>query len=132
MLTLEGSPDSQSAHVITIQESYQKVGVNTILCPSSTPFRSLYPSTFRIKTCFLINKRLLPIGTWIVEFPGEDLAVLIVTLRNRTIIITNVYSVPPRSHNEMNESSPMYAIPDILRRPGCHMVMSDFNIHHAK
>jgi hypothetical protein len=59
-----------------------------------------------------------------VEFPVKHLAVLI-SFHGQKITVTNVYSPPARSHNEMNTGSAIYALPQILEREGDHVVVGD-------
>jgi hypothetical protein len=46
--------------------------------------------------------------------------------------MTNVYSLPARTYNEINTGSAIYTLPRILEREGDHVVVGDFNIHHPQ
>lgn len=88
----------------------------------------LYPTNRHTRACFLINKKL-PLAYWGVEFPGPDIAILTLRLQGRTITVTNIYSQPSTAAH-VDETSPIYRLPEVLGRSGDHILLGDFNLHH--
>ena len=61
----------------------------------------------------------------------SDLSSLILKLKDMTLHIHNVYSSLSKSLWNINRDSLIYSLQQLLSRPGKHLLVRDFNIHHS-
>src|SRR5262245_40007037 len=115
MAPLLGCKRIRDIDVLAVQEPWQNPHMKATYCPRSSQFSPAYPKEFRSRACFLINKRLA-LADWTVEHPCQDLAVLTLRLRQRTVTISNVYSPPPGSLYAEIPDSAIHQLPSILSR----------------
>ena len=119
----------QGCEIIALQEPWQNTHMNATYCPSSSGFWPAYPKQFRSRACFLVRKTF-PLSSWSVEYPAPDIASLTLQIEGRTIHIHNVYSKSPNSYTHINQESPIFKLPQLLSKPGEHVLLGDFNLHH--
>ena len=98
-------------------------------CSSSSGFWPAYSSQHCSRACFLINKKLR-VSFWTVKHSRSDLSSLTLELRETMIHIHNVYSPPPGSLQDINREFLIYSLWDLLNKPGEHLLVRDFNVHH--
>jgi hypothetical protein len=120
---------NQGVAVLALQEPWQNTSMNATYCPGRSKYWPAYPQRFRSHACFLISKEL-SLSSWSVEHPQPDLTTLTLQLEDRTLHIHNIYSQPPGAYNTVVRESPIYALPTLLSKPGEHLVVGDFNLHH--
>jgi hypothetical protein len=120
---------SQNVAVLALQEPWQNQHMNATYCPGRSKFWPVYPSGFRSRACFLVNKDL-SLSSWSVSHQQPDLSTLTLRLENHTLHIHNAYSRPPGALNITDRESPIYALAQLLNKPGEHLLVGDFNLHH--
>ncbi|KAF7169867.1 hypothetical protein CNMCM6106_004754 [Aspergillus hiratsukae] len=128
MILLSADRNTSDYDILAIQEPAKNPSMHATYCDSNSTFRPLYPTNRHTRACFLINKKL-PLAYWGVEFPGPDIAILTLRLQGRTITVTNIYSQPTTAAH-VDETSPIYRLPEVLGRSGDHILLGDFNLHH--
>jgi hypothetical protein len=119
----------RNCDIIAVQEPWQNTGMNATYCPSSCGFWPAYPRQFRTRACFLISKKI-PLSSWTVSYPCPDFTTLTLQTENYTVHIHNIYSQPPGALNRVIRESPIYTLAQQLNKPGEHMLIGDFNLHH--
>ena len=119
----------QSYDVIAIQEPWKNPQQNRTYCPRSSNFIPAYDDTER-RTCFLLHKDL-DVAKWEVTFHGPDLVSLHLVINDLSIWIHSVYSEPPGGYAVRQYNSPIPLLPELLQLEGEHILLGDFNLHHA-
>src|SRR5436190_4314811 len=119
----------KGCEIIALQEPWQNTHMNATHCPGSSGFWPAYPKQFRSKACFLVRKTF-PLSSWSVEYPAPDIASLTMQINDQIIHIHNVYSKPPRNYTHIDQNSPIFKLPELLKKPGEHVLLGDFNLHH--
>lgn len=118
----------QTFDIIAVQEPWQNPHQNRTYCPTASGFVPAYNDLPR-RCCFLISRRL-DTAFWDVEFPSPDLAIMRLQIEDRIVWIYNCYSPPPGSYTTTEYSTPITLLAEYLTRPGEHIVLGDFNLHH--
>src|SRR2546430_1757712 len=120
---------NQGVAVLALQEPWQNKSMHATYCPGRSKFWPAYPQRFRTRACFLVNKAL-SLSSWSVDYPQPDLATLTLQLEDRVLHIHTVYSESPGALNTELRDSPIYSLRQLLDKPGEHLVLGDFNLHH--
>jgi exonuclease III len=121
--------DPYKYHIIALQEPYTERKPRTahhknykhVRCPNVGPKG--------IGACFFISKTL-PMQYWQESTFNEDLLSIRITLENNPPLwIHNIYHRGP--FTKTTETSPLLQeLTNILTRPGKHVLLGDFNLHH--
>ena len=114
----------KGCEIIALQEPWQNTHMN-----GSSGFWPAYPKQFQSKACFLLRKTF-PLSSWSVEYPAPNIASLTMQINNQTIHIHNVYSKPPGNYTHIDQNSPIFKLSELLKKPGEHVLLGDFNLHH--
>src|SRR5262245_10954328 len=118
-------------HILAIQEPWQNPQMNATHCPSSCGYWPVYPREHRSRACLLVSKTL-PISAWSGEHPRPDIATVTLRLEEITVHIHSMYAPSPGGHRRIERDSPIYSIPQLLQKPGEHILVGDFNLHHPR
>jgi hypothetical protein len=102
--------------------------MNTSLSASKAGFHLLYHDDERTRVCFYVNKRL-DLDSWAVEFNGGDFATIHHQTYQGLIHVHNIYNSPPSSHTS-NEPGTLPVLDRALRKPGQHIAVGEYNLHH--
>jgi hypothetical protein len=116
-------------HVLALQEPWQNPQINATYCPSSCGFWPVYPPAHRSRACLLVSKTLSR-SSWTVEHPQPDIVSVTLQLDNVVVHVHSIYAPSPRGLRRIEHGSPIYRIPQLLQKPGEHILVGDFNLHH--
>ncbi len=118
----------QKFDILAIQEPWKNPFMNTSLSAKKAGFHLLYYDDERTRVCFYVNQRLDP-DSWAVEFNGGDFATIHLQTYQGLIHVHNIYNPPPSSHTS-NEPGTLPALDQALDKPGQHIAVGDYNLHH--
>lgn len=128
MLLLSADSLASPFDIIAIQEPAQKSNCFSTYCDSRSEFISLYPTTQDSRTSFFINRRL-SVSTWSVEFIGNTLSLLHLTLPSHRVTVINVYNPPLAS--QLDADNPIAQLPALMQDQSvAYVLMGDFNLHN--
>ena len=124
--------------IIAIQEPWHNSRNNSSYNSSTSEFYLAYREKEGTRVCFYINKRI-DINSWQVTHETEDLSTLKLESRessngeqNTITHIHNIYSPSPSSYNSQSNSRSLTEVQKKLRKPGEHIILGDFNLHHPQ
>lgn len=121
-------PKVLAHHFICLQECHRNKNKNSTYCPRSTGFHAVCPDFKNFRVATLVNNEI-PTNAWSSECPGPDLCTIRVQTDNGPINIHNVYNPSPQSETQRRPGTlPM--LRKQLRKPGKHVIVGDFNLHH--
>lgn len=125
----------QDIDILAIQEPSYNSHNRSSYNPGFSSFHLAHRTEADIRTYFYINKRINP-DVWEVEHPSRDICTLIIKPEESEtpqglglIHIHNVYNPSPSLVTDQNPSS-LALVEVALERPGEHILLGDFNLHH--
>ena len=113
-------------HIIAIQEPWRNPKMATTVKPPN--YHLIYPKHADTRVCFYVSKRL-DVLKWDAEEHSPDLITLILHLKHQELHIHNCYNQPPKLATS-HELGILQGLPAVLRKPGEHLLLGDFNLHH--
>ena len=120
----------QKCEIMILQKSWQNSHMNVIYCFSSSEFWSVYLKKHQSWVCFLISKKIL-ISAWTIEHLWSDLLTLTLLMKDMIIHIHNIYSLLLKVLQNVDKEFFIYHLQQVLSKPGEHLLIEDFNIHHS-
>jgi hypothetical protein len=126
MSALIGSQEA-TYDVIALQEPWKNKYVDTTYCPRSCPYHLVWPPGGG-RTCLLVNKAI-PLNCWTAK-ASADYCSIELRLYDELVTLHNYYSPSPPSQQTINWDTPLINIRQVVARPGHHIVVGDFNLHH--
>ncbi len=119
----------EGIHILALQEPWQNPHMNATYCPSSCGYWPVYPPSHRSRACLLVSKAL-PRSAWVFEHPQPDIVSVTLQLDDVTVHVHSIYSPSPEGLRRIEHDSPVFRIPQLLQKPGEHILVGDFNLHH--
>ena len=129
MASLLADPIIDKINIITIQKPYHQKRIIATYCSWSFNFWPAYLEKEHTRACFLINKRI-PAYCWNVIFLTENLAVLIVQLKEKRVNMINIYFSSSVSYTQTNKDSLIYQLEKALSLPEEYIIVENLNLHY--
>ena len=145
MIGLLQDPSIAQFDIIAIQEPWRNKHDHATYNPRDSPFTVIDSRSSGSRVCTYINKRIAP-SSWSATIHSGDAQSIRMILageehnrrtdptgeeyRRNIVHIHNVYSPPPASHADTNESASTQLLPTMLSDTGEHILVGDFNLHH--
>ena len=124
--------------ILSIQEPWFNPYNQSFFNPSSSNFYLVHRPKADTRTCFYVNKRL-DLESWKITNEEKDLYSLKLVVKNmwplnqwQEIWIHNVYNPSPISYTSSDNPSTLPQIQNALQKPGEHILLGDFNLHHPQ
>ena len=114
--------------ILVFQELQQNLYKNTIYCPNSLVFYTVYNNQEK-QSYFLINKNL-DINSQEIDYLGPNIYSLRLQLPDIILQIHNFYNQPPGNYSTTSFPSSLILLPGFLARKGKHLVLENFNLYH--
>ena len=112
-------------HIVAIQEPAMSPNTRTT-CKSRGYHLLVMPNPLA-RVCFYVSKAL-PVQAWQEEHISLDLRTLTIRINHTTLHVHNIYNPNP---SDRTQASPLPQLPALLQRRGEHILLGDFNLHHA-
>lgn len=137
MLPLLESPEVQEMNILAIQEPWHNTRNQSTYNLSHSSFYLIYSGEKETRVCLYINKRL-DIDSWETVFSSTDCCSI--RLRRRDgqqgeiidLWVHNIYNPSPASYSSTTGLSTLPVIAEALQKPGEHILLGDFNLHHPR
>lgn len=113
--------------IIAIQEPWRNPYIDTTYCPRSCPYHLIWPVGGG-RACFLVNKKI-PLNLWSAR-TAPDYGTIEINLQGETLTVHNYYSPSPPTRRTLYWDSPILGLRQAVAKPGGHLVVGDFNLHH--
>ena len=116
-------------NIIAIQEPWLNPYVATTYCPRSCPYNLVFPQQGRACMSIYVNKQI-PLAQW-HSGSKPDYSWVKLELESGPLTIHNVYSEMPNSYETTTWNTPIPQVLKAIQMPGHHLIVGDFNLHHA-
>ena len=131
MISMFRNVTLKEIHILTVQKLWQNLHMNVTHCSSSCSYWSVYSSDHQSRACLMISKKLSH-SIWTVKHSQSDIASVTLQLNDITVHIHSMYVLEPEGLCRMNHNFPIYRISQLLQKPGEHILLEDFNLHHSR
>ena len=124
--------------ILAIQEPWFNPYNQSSFNSNSSNFYLVHKLKTDTRTCFYVNKRL-DLESWEITNEEKNLCSLKLVVKNmrlsnqwREIWIHNVYNPSPTSYTSVYNPSTLPQIQNALQKPGKHILLGDFSLHHPQ
>lgn len=114
--------------IIAVQEPWLNPFVATTYCPRDCPYNLIFCKEGRARTSLYINKNI-PLDKWQAGCEPDYSWVKLETGLG-LITVHNIYSEIPETHETITWNTPIPHMLEAIRKPGQHIIVGDFNLHH--
>lgn len=126
MTSMSKSLNPERHHILALQEPWRNPQMQTTGRPPN--YHLIYPLSKETRVCFYVSKAI-DHNKWETTEHSPDLVTLTIHLGGRTLHIHNCYNPPPKLLTSRNLAT-LQLLPRALDRPGEHLLVGDFNLHH--
>jgi hypothetical protein len=128
MIPLFEDHKTKEFDIIAVQEPWSNPLAPTTYNPRQSEFHLVYGKE-KGRTCFCVNKKL-DTNKWTEIFHSPDFCSVQIELEDQVWNIHNLYSQPLGNSRNTEFDSPIWILGEVLKGPGQHIVLGDFNLHH--
>ena len=132
------SEEVQDIDILAIQEPWFNTTNKSTYNPSHSKFHLVHQGKEGTRVCMYVNKRI-DIDSWDEVFSGNDYCSIKIRLKKTEdteekieVWVHNVYNPSPTSYKTKDSPSTIPVISEVLQRPGEHILVGDFNLHHPQ
>ena len=132
------SEEVQDMDILAIQEPWFNTTNKSTYNPSHSKFHLVHQGKEGTRVCIYVNKRI-DIDSWDEVFSGNDCCSIKIKLKKTEdteekieVWVHNVYNPSPTSYKTKDSPSTIPVISEVLQRPGEHILVGDFNLHHPQ